>query len=155
MRAAARASNERGIREIRTGHSLGRILFAVVLAEFRRAVAAARRYEDLRYGGGRHEGVAAADVPRRVFEEFYSCAPPGEPPRADWNPQVSWHRSGARRAADQGERQLTTHSGKSTIEDTTQIRPPPGIQPAPLARMASGSSPHGKDLRCRARPQHD
>jgi hypothetical protein len=47
MRAAARASSARGIRETRNGHWLGRIIFAVVLAEFRRAIAAVGRYEDL------------------------------------------------------------------------------------------------------------
>jgi hypothetical protein len=96
MRAAARASSVRGIRETRNGHSLGRIIFAVVLAEFRRAIAAVGRYEDLRYGRGRHEGIAPADIPRRVFEEFYSSAPPVEASRAEWNPQVDSRRSGAR-----------------------------------------------------------
>jgi hypothetical protein len=148
---------------MRNGHSLGRILLAtvlvelcaVVLAEFRRAIAAARRYEDLRYGSGRHEGVAPADVPRRTFEEFYSCARPVKLHRADWNPQVSWRPSGARRAADQGQHQLTTHAGKSMIEDTTPIRPQLAIQAAPLPRMASGSSARGEDLPYGARPQHD
>ena len=103
MRAAARASSVRGIREMRNGHSLGRIVFAVVLAEFRRAIAAVGRYEDLRYGRGRHEGIAPADIPRRVFKEFYSSAPPVEARRAEWNPQVDSRRSGVRREADRGE----------------------------------------------------
>jgi hypothetical protein len=94
----------RGIREIRSGHSLGRIIFAVVLAEFRRAVAAARRYEDLRYGSGRHGDMAPAEIPRRVFEEFYSSARPVESRRAERDLQVAWRRSGARRDADQRER---------------------------------------------------
>jgi hypothetical protein len=84
MRAAARASSVRGTREMRNGRSLGRIPFAavlvelcaVLLAEFRRAIAAARRYDDLRYRSGGHEGRAHADSPRRVFEEFYSCPRP-------------------------------------------------------------------------------
>jgi hypothetical protein len=97
MRAAARASSVRGIRQIRNGHSLARIIFAVILAEFRRAVAAARRYEDLRYGSGRHEGIAPADIPRRVFEEFYSYARPVELRRAEWNPEVTGRRSCAPR----------------------------------------------------------
>jgi hypothetical protein len=112
MRAAARASSVRGTRESRNGHSLGRILFAVVLAElfavvlaeFRRAVAAARRYEDLRYGRGRHKDMAHAELPRRVFQEFYSDARPVEARRAEVNPQVTWRRSAARRDAAQGER---------------------------------------------------
>jgi hypothetical protein len=84
MRAAARTSGVRGTREMRNGRSLGRIPFAavlvelcaVVLAEFRRAIAAARRYEDLRYRSGRQQGRADADSSRRVFEEFYSCPRP-------------------------------------------------------------------------------
>ena len=78
MTGAARTSSVRGIPEIRNGHWLGRTVFAVVLAEFRLAVAAARRYEDLRYGSGRHEGMAPADIPRRVFEEFYAYERPAE-----------------------------------------------------------------------------
>ena len=104
MRAAARASSVRGIREKRNGHSLGRIVFAAVLAEFRRAIAAVGRYEDLRYGSGRHEGVEPADIPQRVFEEFYSSAPSLETRRAEWNPQVDSRRSGARHDADQRKR---------------------------------------------------
>jgi hypothetical protein len=139
MRAAARASGVRGTREMRNGRSLGRIPFAavlvelcaVVLAEFRRAIAAARRYEDLRYGSGGQQGRAHADSPRQVFEEFYSSARPTE----------------ARRPADQGRtRQPITYSGKSMIEDPTPMRPPLAIQAAPLVRMASGSSPRGEDL---------
>ena len=76
MTGAARTSSVRGIPEIRNGHWLGRTVFAVVLAEFSLALAAARRYEDLRYGNGRHEGMAPADIPRRVFEEFYAYERP-------------------------------------------------------------------------------
>ena len=103
MRAAARTSSVRGIRENRTGHWWGRTIFAAVLAEFRRAAAAARRYEDLRYGSGRREDRTAADIPRRVFEEFYSSARPGESRRAERDLQVDWHRSDACEA-DQDER---------------------------------------------------
>jgi hypothetical protein len=49
-----------------------------MLAEFGRANAAAQRYEDLRYRSGRDKGAAADDLPRRVFEEFYSAAEPAE-----------------------------------------------------------------------------
>jgi hypothetical protein len=49
-----------------------------MIAEFRRANAAARRYEDLRYRSGRAGGVPTEDIPRRVFEEFYSVAEPAE-----------------------------------------------------------------------------
>ena len=41
-----------------------------ILAEFRRASAATRRYEDLRWGSGRCQGIAPADIPPRIFEEF-------------------------------------------------------------------------------------
>lgn len=41
-------------------------LFAVVRAEFGRALAAERRYESLRCGR------APSDIPRTIFEEFYA-----------------------------------------------------------------------------------
>jgi hypothetical protein len=45
-------------------------LLLAMVAEFRRACAAAQRYEDLRHrGAGR---IAPADIPRRVFDELYS-----------------------------------------------------------------------------------
>jgi hypothetical protein len=43
-----------------------------VLAEFRRAVAAAQRYTDLRYRSARRGSIVLGDIPRQVFEEFYS-----------------------------------------------------------------------------------
>jgi hypothetical protein len=49
-----------------------RIVFEIILAEFGRALAAARRYESLKDGRARHAGLAAADIPRRIFEEFYA-----------------------------------------------------------------------------------
>jgi hypothetical protein len=44
-------------------------LLAGILAEYRRAIAAARRYDDLTL----HSGSVAEreSIPRRVFEEFY------------------------------------------------------------------------------------
>jgi hypothetical protein len=107
MRAVARAFSVRGIREIRDNHSSARTIFAVIVAEFRRAVTAARRYEDLRYGGGRHEGVSPADIPRRVFEEFYSEARAVESRRAQWSSEVARRRSGVPRGADPGERVIS------------------------------------------------
>jgi hypothetical protein len=92
-----RPSGARSIREIRSVRSSARIILAAIVAEFRRAVAAARRYEDLRYGGSRHEGGAPADIPRRVFEEFYSDAPPVESRGVQWSSEVAGRRSGARR----------------------------------------------------------
>jgi hypothetical protein len=43
----------------------------VLASEVRRAFAAARRYDGLRNGGARREKTA--DVPRRIFEEFYAA----------------------------------------------------------------------------------
>jgi hypothetical protein len=48
-------------------------LLATILAEYRRGIAAARRYEDLKLH--RESGVRRRhDIPRRIFEEFYSRA---------------------------------------------------------------------------------
>jgi hypothetical protein len=44
-----------------------------MFAEFSRAVAAAQRYEDLRYRRGGHGRIGPADIPRQIFEEFYSA----------------------------------------------------------------------------------
>jgi hypothetical protein len=43
-----------------------------MFAEFSRAVAAAQRYEDLRYRRASHGEIAPVDIPRRIFEEFYA-----------------------------------------------------------------------------------
>jgi hypothetical protein len=43
-----------------------------MLDEFGRATAAAQRYEDLKYRSAWRGSIAAGDIPRRVFEEFYS-----------------------------------------------------------------------------------
>jgi hypothetical protein len=48
------------------------IVFEIILAEFGRALTAALHYESLKYGRARHEVLAAADIPRRIFEEFYA-----------------------------------------------------------------------------------
>jgi hypothetical protein len=72
MTNATRASNVRGIPEIRNGHRSGPGILVVVLAELRRGIAATRRYEHLRYRSACDERVAPADIPRRIFEEFYS-----------------------------------------------------------------------------------
>jgi hypothetical protein len=45
-------------------------LLLAMVAEFRRACAAAQRYEDLRYRSAGRSAPAA--IPRRVFEELYS-----------------------------------------------------------------------------------
>ena len=43
-----------------------------MFAEFSRAVAAAQRYEDLRYRSASHGKIPPDDIPRRILEEFYS-----------------------------------------------------------------------------------
>jgi hypothetical protein len=43
-----------------------------MLAEFTRAIAAAHRYEDLRYRSARRGTIAPDEIPRQIFEEFYS-----------------------------------------------------------------------------------
>jgi hypothetical protein len=43
-----------------------------LFAEFRRAAAAAQRYEDLRYRSASHARIAPDDIPRQVFEELYA-----------------------------------------------------------------------------------
>jgi predicted N-acyltransferase len=58
-----------------TGRWLGFEFMGTVSAEFRRAIAAERRYDELRRkdaAGLALEGIAGAEIPRRVFEEFYS-----------------------------------------------------------------------------------
>jgi hypothetical protein len=47
-------------------------LLWVLLTEFRRAHAAAQRYERLRNGLARQEKLASANIPRRIFAEFYA-----------------------------------------------------------------------------------
>jgi hypothetical protein len=112
MRAAARASSVRGIRETRNGHSLGPTTFAVVLAEFRRAIAAARRYEDLRYGSGRQWGMAPLRF--RGGSSRNSIRPHGPWSRAA--PNETFKSTGADpvRAATliSANGQLMTHSGR-------------------------------------------
>jgi hypothetical protein len=73
---AAKPSSLHGSRGIERGHGSAvstflvvLTMFLVLLAEFGRAKAAARRYDDLRYGA---RDAAGADIPRQVFEELYS-----------------------------------------------------------------------------------
>jgi hypothetical protein len=49
-----------------------RHMLVTVLPVFRRAVAAAQRYEALRYGSACHGRIALADIRPRIFDEFYS-----------------------------------------------------------------------------------
>jgi hypothetical protein len=60
-----------------------------LFVEFGRAFAAARRYESLKCGRAQQESLTLADIPRRIFEEFYS----GERGSEDWS--RSLHRASA------------------------------------------------------------
>lgn len=48
------------------------ILFKALFAEFGRALAAARRYDSLKFTHAGHGKSTAADIPRHIFEEFYA-----------------------------------------------------------------------------------
>ena len=55
-------------------HALAMVC-ADVVVEYRRAIAAEKHYVSLKCKSDRalaHEGTARSDIPRRVFEEFYS-----------------------------------------------------------------------------------
>jgi hypothetical protein len=69
---ATQISSVRRLPDIRKGRSSGPGILALVLAEFRRSVAAAQRYEALRYRSACDGRVAPPEISRRVFEEFYS-----------------------------------------------------------------------------------
>jgi hypothetical protein len=72
MRNAASASSVNGTPETGDSHRSGPGILVVMLAELRRALAATRRYEHLRYRSACAGRVAPADIPRQLFEEFYS-----------------------------------------------------------------------------------
>jgi hypothetical protein len=72
MTDVARASSARRLPEIRKRRWSGPDILVAVLAEFPRSVAAAQRYEALRHRSACDGHVASADIPRRIFEEFYS-----------------------------------------------------------------------------------
>jgi hypothetical protein len=75
IKDAGRAFGDSGVRAIRGGRWWGPGLFPVVVAEFQRAVAAARRYEQLKRADAAamgRDGISSVDIPRRIFEEFYS-----------------------------------------------------------------------------------
>ena len=65
------------VREARPGylHALAMIC-AGIIVEYRRAIAAEKLYVSLKRENDSalaHEGTARSDIPRRVFEEFYSA----------------------------------------------------------------------------------
>ena len=64
------------VHEVRTGylHALAMICAGVV-REYQQAIAAEEHYVSLKCASDTalaHEGTARSDIPRRVFEEFYS-----------------------------------------------------------------------------------
>jgi hypothetical protein len=77
MAGSARAPRVCDPRKVQTWHWSRLGLFGVLLAEFRRAVAAEQRYEHLKRASAAclaRDGIAPADIPRRIFEEFYSLS---------------------------------------------------------------------------------
>ena len=70
-------------------------LFAALVAEFRRALVAERRYEDLAFSGPERlrSGIAPGEVARRTFEEVY--AEPIETAREQAAPQPEDRRAAA------------------------------------------------------------
>jgi hypothetical protein len=77
--SATRAFGARVIREPRKGHGSGFGIVVTTFAELGRALAAAQRYEDLRYRSAGHASIDPADIPRRVFEELYASGEVSRP----------------------------------------------------------------------------
>jgi hypothetical protein len=71
MMYAVRPSSVRRLPEIRKRRWSGPGTLALVLAEFQRSLAAAQRYEALRYRSACDGRVAPTEISRRIFEEFY------------------------------------------------------------------------------------
>ena len=69
-RAMARAWTRRVLRVVQAEFPCRLELLATILAEYRRAIAAARRYEELKLH--RESIVRQHHIPRRIFEEFYA-----------------------------------------------------------------------------------
>jgi hypothetical protein len=65
--------------EARDASIQGTGVFSIIRAEFRRALAAMRRYETLRYGDASREGIASTEIPRAIFDEFYASRMDSEP----------------------------------------------------------------------------
>jgi hypothetical protein len=112
----------RGICGIQWDSWSGLEYFRGVLAEFRHARAAEQRYGYLRRAGTAalaRDGIAPADIPRRIFEEFYSSS---AEPRSGvpWKTGSLW---GARRSASP----LMNHRARSG-----------GATPAVAWRYAAG-----------------
>jgi hypothetical protein len=75
LRNVGQALRVRGLRPLPNRRWSGPEFVIAVLAEFRRAGAAEQRYERLRRAGAAalaREAIVPADIPRRIFKEFYS-----------------------------------------------------------------------------------
>lgn len=75
-------------------------LFSTILAEFRRALGAAQRYESLRYG----QSLAPSDIPRRIFDEFYAVRTESERAATDSDQGCPHHADTDPRLATAGDR---------------------------------------------------
>ena len=51
---------------------MGQHIFETIFIELGRALAAARRYENLRYSRACRVDLAGSDIARRIFDEFYA-----------------------------------------------------------------------------------
>jgi hypothetical protein len=77
MWGVGQALRVRGLRPVQDRRGAGLEYFRVVLAEFQRAMAAEQRYEYLRRAGTAalaRDGIVRTDIPRRIFDEFYSSS---------------------------------------------------------------------------------
>jgi hypothetical protein len=72
MAIAVRLSNLQGVGEVQKEHRAGFGPLVVFLAEFRRAAAAERRYDELKRTNAVAQSGGAGDPSRRIFDEFYA-----------------------------------------------------------------------------------
>jgi hypothetical protein len=79
MAAMARILFGIGGHQDRRGRGLKFSVAGVALNEFRRALAAEQRYENLKHSSATdmaRENIARTNIARRIFEEFYDQAEP-------------------------------------------------------------------------------
>jgi hypothetical protein len=122
MGSVRQALRVRGLRPLQNRRGSGLEYLRVVLAEFQRAMAAEQRYEYLRRTGIAalaRDGVVRADLPRRIFEEFYASS--AEPRHA-----APW------RIENLG------GPGRSTSPSTNRRTRRSGAKPAVACRYAAG-----------------
>ena len=106
-----------------------------MFAEFSRAVAAAQRYEDLRYRSASHGKIAPDDIPRRIFAEFYSVGEAVEARRPEFAGTSTQHREGfipARHNACNGAVTSQTAHGNVSRRATAEAGAAAHIRPASL-----------------------